>query len=90
MPCFAAQWHGRSLREVKTPKGHARYAGVLHWMRAAKHGQVPWHVFKYLDRETQGQVVAFYEADTKLDYLEQKEAIKEAKRKARVGGKSRV
>jgi hypothetical protein len=59
-------------------------------MRAAKYAGVPWPQFRTLERDVQGQIVAFYEADTTLAYLEQKEAIKEAKRKARIGGKSRV
>jgi len=58
-------------------------------MRAAKYAGVPWPQFRVLDRETQGQIVAFYEDDTKLEYLEHHEAMKEARRKSRTG-RSRV
>jgi hypothetical protein len=59
-------------------------------MRAARHSGVPWPQFRTLERDVQGQIVAFYEADTTLAYLEQKDAIAEARRRGRIGGKSRV
>lgn len=87
-PCFDPRWGGRPLDEITLPRGKASYAPVLHWMQAAKHAGIPWPQFRALDRETQGQIVAFYEVDSALTYLGEMDAIKKARR--RIGGKSRV
>jgi len=50
-------------------------------MRAARYCNVPWHEFKRLDRETQGQIVAFYETDLMLDYMDQRDAMRDARRR---------
>lgn len=65
------------------PRSRARYDQTLHWMHAARHALVPWHEFKVLDRETQGQIVAAYEIDMMLDYLTQVDAAREAQRRQR-------
>ena len=70
------------------PTGEARYGQVFHWMRAARYAGVPWPQFRRLSRGEQGQVVAFYEVDTALAYLEETAAVKRARQ--RTTGKSRV
>jgi hypothetical protein len=71
------------------PRGKGAYSQVMHWMKAARYSGVGWDRFRRLDRETQGQIVAFYEADTALEYLGELDAIKRARRR-QLGGKSRV
>jgi len=74
-------WNGRPLTDYPVPRGKARYSYVFHWMRAARYCNVPWHEFKRLDRETQGQIVAFYETDLMLDYMDQRDAMRDARRR---------
>jgi hypothetical protein len=46
---------------------------------------VPWPTFRRLSREEQGQIVAFYETDNALSYLEETEAIRQSRRASRTG-----
>ena len=70
---------------MSLPRGNSTSSPLLHWMRAARYGGVPWPTFRRLSREEQGQIVAFYETDSALGYLEETEAIRQSRRASRTG-----
>ena len=85
-----ATFRGKPLDRWPTRTGYSSYSTLYHWRCVARWRGLTWEYFRRLPPDDQAAYIAEYETALRIENLEAEAQRKEAERRAKRGGRSRI